>query len=195
MKEAQEKINPDSDDPLSGWDKAQQEHVKASNKLREAKEALGSTFGASGEIWNRTIIKDVREDDELFRTFDQACKSGDNSQLEVAMKEVKPDEFFDYLLTRDGAVMKQVLGSKELRRYFRDNCDNLTDDDDFSKLCKKMSADHLNEVILNDQNLAGRYEMAQLVEESPFASAVDFLPPKLQQQVSAALAELDDRQH
>jgi hypothetical protein len=195
MNEAQEKINPDSDDSFSEWDKAQQEHVKTLNKLREAKEALGSTFGASGEIWNRRKIEDVREDHELFRTFDQACKSGDNSQLEVAMKEVKPDEFFNYLLTRDGAVMKQVLSSQELRRYFRDNCGDLTDDDDFSKLCEKMSADHLNEIILNDQNLAGRYEIAQLAEESPFASADDFLPPKLQQQVSAALAELDDRQH
>jgi hypothetical protein len=98
------------DDPKDDTKEQKLEREQAEQELEEAREAMRGVFGSSGDIWNRTEIKDDRTQEELFGTLDRALERGGIKQPEAEMEQVDDDDFLNHF-ARDPKTMHAVLGS------------------------------------------------------------------------------------
>jgi hypothetical protein len=80
-------------------------------ELQEATKAMPGMFGESGVIWNRTKIRDLREDEVIQRIFGQAHQRGKPQQLEAEMDTATDEEFLAFTVNQKNWMLhSEILG-------------------------------------------------------------------------------------
>ena len=135
------------------------ELVVAKKDLQAATKAMPGIFGESGDIWNRTETRDLREDEVIQSIFGQAHQRGGLQQLEAEMECATDEEFLAFTVNQ----ANWMLHSKTLGDRFRSKSHKLTDED-FLKACGNMDPADFAQYVQGD--LFVRYEISAEMQQS-----------------------------